>query len=247
MWRLSYAVAMVQKHKLDLSHLIISHFVTWIGEQRWLQFKYSSRMDEINKNIRLERWIEYMRDVLLCLRKSWSDGPIWGWAAVSELPSRGSSWSQGGTAPATHIDQIFYWEPKGWEQAAVKSINPILAHVLCTFIHRCTCMHIPTVCRVLWIKIKHLWVQGDNSRESKMKTVSMTAICPPDNRWTSGLVQLLPTAFLGLNGGRRLPKAAHVLEVWTESYSWERERERERDKQACWKKKPNDKLVMLQV
>lgn len=130
MWRLSYGVAMVQKHKLDLSHLIISHFVTWIGEQRLLQFKYSSRMAEINKNIRLEIWIEYMRDVLLCLRKSWSDGPIWGWAAVSELPSRGSSWSQGGTAPATQIDQIFTENHKVESRLQLNPLIPI-CHTSC--------------------------------------------------------------------------------------------------------------------
>lgn len=39
---------------------------------------------------------------LLCLRKSWSEGPIWGCAAAPEVPSRGSSCSQGGTAPTTH-------------------------------------------------------------------------------------------------------------------------------------------------
>lgn len=36
---------------------------------------------------------------LLCLRNSWSDGPISTFAVELEVPSRGSSWSQGGTAP----------------------------------------------------------------------------------------------------------------------------------------------------
>ena len=36
---------------------------------------------------------------LLCLRKSCSEGPIWACVAVPDIPSRGSSRSQGGTAP----------------------------------------------------------------------------------------------------------------------------------------------------
>lgn len=42
---------------------------------------------------------EMLGGFLLCLWKSCSDGPIWACAAVPEDPSRGSSWSQGGTAP----------------------------------------------------------------------------------------------------------------------------------------------------
>lgn len=125
-----------------------------------MQIKYGYQITEINQKITLKKWIKYLCDVLLCFRKSWSDGPIWGRAEVPELPSRGSSCSQGGTAPTIQIEQKFTENYK--VELTVKCINHsnILPHIFYKFIHCFTCMHIPTVGWVLW-KNKHLWVQGD--------------------------------------------------------------------------------------
>lgn len=116
-----------------------------------------------------------MHNVLLCLRKSWSDGPIWGWAVAPELPSRGSSWSQGGTAPTTHTghtgDNTFK-TCNSWADAVKcmknSDIKLFFSSATSLFhIHPLLYLYEHFHCLLSPAKNKHLWVQGEGIHRIK--------------------------------------------------------------------------------
>lgn len=152
---------------------------------------------------------------LLCLRKSWSDGPI-ACSIVPDLPSLGSSCNHGGMAPTTVIKT---YSPTYTDNNTVTNRRWSIVFIfnyLCEHFH---CWKNPAIQKeIILVKYFIIWQVTYSWRENIVVMIDEQRVSVPGSQWRSGPVQGLPTAWPPFGRPDQTWPAHRIQGPWSESY-----------------------------